>query len=202
MLSRSEKKCDRVVTCMNPEFPFQLADAKDRLSFMSTLEIDIRHLETADAGSLSEVFASAWDEAYRGIVPDVDLRRIASRRGPDYWTHVAQNAARQVLVLSLDNTARGYVTFGHNRHNRIPAQGEIYELYVDPVCQGAGLGRRLLDAARRKLAEQRRKGLVIWALAGNDRADNFYRRCGGHVAGEDNIRFFGRNYRRIAYLWQ
>ena len=169
---------------------------------MATLTIDIRHPDTEDASALSEVFVSAWDEAYRGIIPYVDLRRIASRRGPEYWTHVAQNAARQVLVLSLDGAARGYVTFGHNRHDRIPAQGEVYELYVDPVCQGAGLGRRLFDAARQRLAARRSKGLVIWALAGNDRADGFYRSCGGHVAGEDRIRFFGRNYRRIAYLWR
>ena len=64
---------------------------------MATLTIDIRHPDTEDASALSEVFVSAWDEAYRGIIPYVDLRRIASRRGPEYWTHVAQNAARHAV---------------------------------------------------------------------------------------------------------
>lgn len=169
---------------------------------MATLAIDIRHPRTADAAGLAAVFDAAWAQAYRGIIPDVDLRRIAARRGEAYWSHVADSAARQVLVLSVDGAARGYASFGGNRNQRMPAQGEVYELYVDPVCQGLGFGRALFDAARRRLCARRHRGLVVWALAGNERADAFYRRAGGHVAAEDRIYFLSRNYRRIAYLWQ
>lgn len=169
---------------------------------MATLTIDIRHPDTADAAALADVCAKAWKDAYRGIIPDVDLRRIAARRNAEYWARVAQQAGGKVLVLSLDGMPRGYVSFGSNRSTRIAAQGEIYELYVDPVCQGAGLGRKLFDAARKRLGEQWQRGMVIWALDGNERADRFYRRIGGEIAAEDRFYFLSRNYRRIAYQWR
>lgn len=145
---------------------------------MTTLTWDIRQPEVGDADELSRVFAASWNEAYGGIIPGVDLQRIISRRGPTYWTHVAKNATGNMLVASLDDTPCGYATFGHNRHGRIPAQGEIYELYLDPICHGTGTGRRLLEAAIARLGENNRHGVVVWALAANERADRFYRRCG------------------------
>lgn len=141
-------------------------------------------------------------EAYRGIIPEMDLRRVLSRRGTSYWRHVAGHKRDRVLVLSLDGRPAGYVSFGNNRSRHVPAQAEIYELYVDPVCQGAGLGRRLFQAARERVSHARLNGIVVWALEANLRAGAFYRHCGGEIRAEDRIWFCGANYRRIAYLWR
>ncbi|MFN0265056.1 N-acetyltransferase family protein [Tepidamorphus sp. 3E244] len=169
---------------------------------MAIATLDIRHPEPGDGPDLADVFTQSWGEAYRGIIPDIDLRRIAGRRGAAYWNRVFDKNARQLLVASFDGNAVGYVGFGRNRSHRIPAEGEIYELYVDPVYQGSGLGRMLFEAARDRLAVRHFSGLVVWALQANERADTFYRHLGGHVAGEDRIRMLSRDYRRIAYLWR
>ncbi len=169
---------------------------------MTTLAIDIRPIAARDAVALAAVCDAAWTQAYRGIIPDLDLRRVAGKRGTRYWRDMAAKAGERVLVLSLDDTLRGYVALGHNRARVLPAQGEIFELYLDPVCQGLGLGRRLFHAARDRLRTRGLSGLVVWALSDNGQADAFYRQLGGEVGGEDTLRFCGRNYRRIAYLWR
>jgi ribosomal protein S18 acetylase RimI-like enzyme len=57
-------------------------------------------------------------------------------------------------------------------------RGYIYHLAVDPVYQGGGLGKRLLDEC---LAGLRRAGLkraLILVASDNARGRKFWRRCG------------------------
>ena len=54
-------------------------------------------------------------------------------------------------------------------------QGEVLALYVDPEAWGSGVGRRLLSDARLCLGRSGCTEAVLWVLAGNDRAQRFYR---------------------------
>jgi GNAT superfamily N-acetyltransferase len=59
-----------------------------------------------------------------------------------------------------------------------PGHGELCALYVDPDHWGEGLGVALVAAARAHLAEAGFRHAVLWVLAGNVRADRFYRKDG------------------------
>ncbi len=56
--------------------------------------------------------------------------------------------------------------------------GEIYALYVDPGRYEAGVGRTLMDHARRRMKGQGFEAAVLWVLQGNERAAKFYEREG------------------------
>jgi len=77
--------------------------------------------------------------------------------------------------------------------------GEIFELYLAPEYQGAGLGRRMFEAERGDLAAHGYLSFVVWALAGNDRAVEFYRRLGGSVVRRAPERFGLETRERIAF---
>jgi ribosomal protein S18 acetylase RimI-like enzyme len=162
--------------------------------------ITIRLARPTDAADIAEVHDLAWREAYRGIIPGRDLERMVERRGPGWWSKAIDRGSR-IAVLGFDGQLRGYVSYGHNRLAVSPYRGEVFELYLRPECQGLGFGRRLFDAARRDLAASRLEGLIVWALADNDRACGFYRHLGGIKVREMDERFGAEVRKRFAFGW-
>ena len=143
--------------------------------------ITIRPARAADASDIAVVHDAAWRDAYRGIIPGRELEKMIARRGPRWWQAAIRRGSR-LMVLEFDESIGGYASYGRNRVPALPYAGEIFELYLAPEFQGLGFGRRLFDSARRDLAEYGLISLLVWALADNQRAVDFYQRMGGSVA--------------------
>ena len=150
--------------------------------------ITIRPARAADASEIALVHDAAWRDAYRGIIPGRELEKMIARRGPRWWETAIRRGSR-LLVLDFDESIGGYVSYGHNRVPALPYAGEIIELYLAPEFQGLGFGRRLFNAARRDLAEYGLMSTLVWALADNQRAVDFYLRMGGIEARRAEERF-------------
>ena len=65
-----------------------------------------------------------------------------------------------------------------SRDTDLASHGELCALYVHPDAWGGGIGVALVSAARQELVEQGFRHGIVWALAGNVRADRFYRNDG------------------------
>lgn len=168
---------------------------------METAQIvQVRSAKPKDAPALVEVYAEAWRGAYQGIIPHLSLERMIARRSLGWW-RATLAARRPLLVLDFGGEAAGYVTFGRCRFGRTPGQGEIFELYLHPTYQGLGFGERLFQNARKRLSDLRFKGLVVWALADNDGACNFYLTLGGKPIAEGSESFGEVALRKIAFAW-
>ena len=167
---------------------------------MNEVVVSIRSARPSDAQSLAAIHDVSWREAYRGVIPGVALERMIAYRGPAWWQKAA-NRTRSLIVLDLGDRIAGYATFGASRSLSLPQQGEIDELYLDPLFQGLGLGTRLFATARRELAMHRRKGLVVWCLRDNERACGFYERLGGRLETTENIVVGDAPLVRVAYVF-
>lgn len=167
---------------------------------MTTLLIDIRKAEARDAGQIAEVHARAWEGAYAGLIPHRALKRMIGRRGQEWWRDAIRRAA-SVLVVEVGGRVQGYATLGRNRARELAQEGEIYELYLAPECQGIGLGGRLFEAARARLNANGLEGLVVWALEENHGALDFYAGRGGRDVAEGVEVFEGRALRKLAFVW-
>lgn len=139
--------------------------------------IEIRRARTDDAVGIAQVHDSAWRFAYRGVLPGTELERMIARRGPRWWERAIRRRVA-ILVLEVADEVRGYVTFGASRARSLPYRSEIYELYVQPEFVGIGFGSELFRAARARL-ERFGGDLVVWSLAENAPACEFYRHMGG-----------------------
>jgi ribosomal protein S18 acetylase RimI-like enzyme len=168
---------------------------------MSTILIEIRRAKPADAAAVAETHDEAWRGTYQGIIPGVELEKLISRRGPDWWHSAIRKGSRIALMQFGDNIA-GYTNYGRNRARSLYYDGEIYELYLKPEFQGLGFGRRLFSAARRDLAQSGLKTLVVWALSDNDIAVEFYRALGGRAVARSSERFGARVLDKVAFAWQ
>ena len=160
--------------------------------------ITIRGARASDAEAIAAVHDAAWRDAYRGIIPGRELEKMVARRGPHWWQTAIRRGTR-LSVLDFDDTIGGYASYGRNRVPALPFGGEIFELYLAPEFQGLGFGKRLFRAVRRDLADHGFESMLVWALADNDRALDFYGRLGGRVVRRAEERFGDAVRGRVAF---
>jgi GNAT superfamily N-acetyltransferase len=167
---------------------------------MKELVISIRRAKSEDAAALSNVFDSAWREAYRGIIPSVALERMIARRGPRWWLSTI-GRGRPLVVLDVAEAIAGYVSYGRCRDRSLPADGEIDELYLTPEYQGIGFGKRLFKAVRNDMLDRDVKRIIVWSLSDNERACEFYQSMGGKCIKETTERIGGATLGKVAFLF-
>ena len=157
---------------------------------MTSLVIDVRPARPADAPGLAEVYATAWREAYSGIIPALTLERMIVRRGPQWWREIMRK--RALLVLEVGGAVAGYSSFAPAPGRSHAGAAEIQELYLKPEYQGIGLGVRLFSAALKRIKSRGYGRVLVRALADNDRANGFYIRHGGTLIARSEETLGGR----------
>jgi len=170
-------------------------------SVMVKTLMTIRTACEADAPGIAAVHDEAWREAYFGVIPGRELEKMIARRGPRWWLSAIRRGSR-LAVLDFDRNIAGYASYGANRVRSMPYAGEIFELYLSPSFQGLGFGKRLFEAALRDLEDHGYRSIVVWALADNARATDFYRKLGGRLVGETQERFGSEKRARVAFAFE
>ena len=167
---------------------------------MATDLLSIRPGRASDAADIAATYEEAWRATYQGVIPHLALERMIARRGTAWWRRALERRS-STLVLEFDGQTVGYAGYGQSRMRRTPYQGEIYELYVRPAYQGVGFGTQLFDAVRAKLKDHGLRGLVVWCLADNERACDFYLALGGKPVSEGIETFADITLRKVAFAW-
>jgi ribosomal protein S18 acetylase RimI-like enzyme len=162
--------------------------------------IDLRAARPADCEALASIHSEAWLGAYRGVLHGLDLQRMVSRRGENWWRGALSRGVN-IKILSVADVPAGYATFGPCRLTNTSMDGEIYELYLKPEYQGLGFGRRLFEDIRASFLERHGSGLAVQVLSDNTPAREFYRALGGQVAGKSWHRIGGRRLELLIYIW-
>jgi len=167
---------------------------------MSTVLIEIRRAKASDAAAVADTHDEAWRGAYQGVIPGLELEKLVTRRGPDWWDSAIRKGSR-IAILAFGDKVAGYANYGRNRARSLFYDGEVYELYLRPEFQGLGFGRRLFAAARRDLMQSNLKSMVVWALSDNDPATEFYRALGGRMVARSSERFGPKSLDKVAFAW-
>jgi ribosomal protein S18 acetylase RimI-like enzyme len=163
----------------------------------------VRPAVPQDAPAIATVHVATWRDAYRGLLPDDFLAGLDVDEWAERWRGrlAAPVAGIFTLVFEAGGRVRGFVSGGPDRHGY--AGGEVFAIYVDPDCQGAGAGRQLLDAAARRLADGRFSEAGLWVLAGNHPARGFYESQGWRSDGAEKPWTYdgtGRSVMEVRYV--
>lgn len=161
----------------------------------------IRTATSSDLPALVALHEAAWEDAYRGLLPDAEIDRhtVASRlavfedvleRSPNALL-VAQESAGDLLGFCHADRIAGGMTASD--------EGEIRALYVAPGHKRLGLGTRLLDAALHRLRSRGCSSVVIWTLEALTGARRFYESCGGIRTENRDETFAGQSFVGVAY---
>ncbi len=165
----------------------------------SSSAVRIRKGHPDDGAALAEIFRESWLHTYRSIIPPLHLETMIRRRGADWWSG-AIRSGDLVDLLEFDGKPVGYGTYGPSRV-RGPYKGEIYELYLIPAYQGLGFGEHLFEGCRAGLDARRLDGLIVWALAANTPAIDFYWRRGGRPHSSTHDRIGRARLEKISLVW-
>ena len=145
----------------------------------------IRPATLADANAIAALHAASWRSAYRGIFKESTLGPTLDRERRMHWsTKLAAMTPRDTVLIA------GGVGFIAVWAEGDPGFGAyIDNLHVHPERRSAGLGRRLLGEAMRRVATRGETAAYLWVFDDNVRAIDFYCRLGGEIVegGFDEI---------------
>lgn len=131
--------------------------------------------------AIARVHVRTWQAAYRTLLPDDYLDQLRSEdRAQSYDFASLDPLKPQTIVAVEEGLGRnglicGFATTAPSREPDLPDHGELCALYVDPEQWGRGIGVVLVTEARARLVEFGFRKGFLWVLAGNLRADRFYR---------------------------
>ena len=130
---------------------------------------------------------ASWRWAYRGLLPEAYLGRLSEDElAARWWRRLAAGELDEsIRVLESDGDVAGFVSFGPLRDDPswLGYAGEVSMLYLEPELVGRGHGAALLSAALEELGRLRCYWVVVWVLARNERARQFYEREGFSLDG-------------------
>jgi ribosomal protein S18 acetylase RimI-like enzyme len=144
----------------------------------------VRPATGGDAEAIAGIKIAAWRAACRGIVPDPVLDGMDLDDEVETWRkRLRDQDVVRMSVAELDGPPgprrpAGYVTEGPARGGDEAGLGEIWAIDVDPVAQGRGVGRTLMDAAARDLAARGFREAILWVFESNAAARGFYEHLG------------------------
>jgi ribosomal protein S18 acetylase RimI-like enzyme len=158
----------------------------------------IRPATVADADAVAALHAASWRSAYRGMLKDDTLGPALDGERRAHWRRKLAAMAPADAVLIVDGQgfiaawAKGDPGFG----------AYIDNLHVHPERRSAGLGRRLLGAAMRRVADRGEARAYLWVFDGNTRAIDFYRRLGGEIVDHGFDEIDGLQVAQSRIAWQ
>ena len=147
----------------------------------------IRKGDPRDAADLSRLAARLFRLAYEGQMPERDLELyIAEDFGLAQQRRELEDHRIATLLAEIDGEIVGYAQL---RQKPVPVEGdfdialELWRIYLERACQGAGIGRRLLAAVGKSARNLGAERIWLGVWEQNCAALAFYRRNGFEAIG-------------------
>jgi ribosomal protein S18 acetylase RimI-like enzyme len=169
---------------------------------MNGLATKTRRAKAEDADGIARVYIESWHDTYAAILPMRLLCAMTPRGQAARW-RAAVHAQGEAVFVAEDEGGNivGMASCGRSRDATLSFDGEVYTLYVDPACYGAGVGRALLTHAFVWMMERGYGSCVIWAHAKNN-ARFFYEKMGGRLIAERSGQLMGAAISENAFGWR
>jgi GNAT superfamily N-acetyltransferase len=151
--------------------------------------IAVRPARIGDAEAITEAHTTAWQVAYRGIMPDRYLDELEQQKPSSVARHrvyiVSPDDPRTFdFVAEYDDELVGWLCGGPSRDDdRRDTTGEVWAIYVHPDYWRSGVGGALMTAAFKRLVDDGYTEAVLWVFEANGRARGFYERFGWRPDG-------------------
>ena len=121
--------------------------------------------------------ATAWEQSYRGLVPDEAIERrlrgdVIARRTMEWAVATREGTSFWAVMDSRDQRIVGAANACPARDADAPEILELSMLYLTDEVKGTGAAGPLLQMAVGDM------DCYLWVLEGNERAQAFYRREG------------------------
>ena len=140
----------------------------------------IRKKERKDCADVVHVVTVAWNETYKGIVPDDFLEGLylnEEQRTINSYNKFNENDNHQ-YVLEVDGKVIGFVNVGSTDEKEYDNCGELHAIYIINGYKGNGFGKKLINIGIEELKKMGYNKMIIGCLEGNP-SNEFYKHIGG-----------------------
>jgi len=163
----------------------------------------VRPARIEDAAQIATVHVKAWQETYRGLMPDSVLDTLSVERRAKHWEHILEDTTNlhKDYVAEHNGKIAGFASCGKEREGDEEHQGELYALYVLKEFHGQGLGRLLMGKSAEGLLAMEISSMLLWVLAENP-AQKFYEHMGGVFLREKSLEIGESILLEKAYGWK
>jgi GNAT superfamily N-acetyltransferase len=136
----------------------------------------LRAAEPEDALAVARVHVRSWQVGYRRLIADDYLDQLRPEDRAVRYTFGCTDPRQPATIVAVEGQAIcGFATTAPARDPDAANCGELCALYVDPDWWGRGVGAALVTCARARLVDLGFRHAIAWVLAGNARAEHFYR---------------------------
>lgn len=166
----------------------------------------VRPARLEDAHDIARIQATAWQVAYKSLIPDRLLDKMTVARREARWQQILLGEQRRrTLLAEQDGQVVGFASYGPCRDDDVDQKlaGEIYALYVAPGHWRQGHGAALIEQVETLLARQGFAEVTLWVLDNNQQAMRFYESRGYLADGamklderEENVNLLEARYRK------
>jgi len=152
--------------------------------------VSIRKCQAGDEGALSLVGQATFLETFAGVISGRDiLEHCAREHSTDKYAAWLNDPASAVWIAEVEpgRAPVGYIvltTPDLPLADLVPGDIELKRIYLLSRFHGKGIGRRLVDEARRYAATNERRRLLLGVYEGNTAAIAFYEKYGFRQIGE------------------
>jgi GNAT superfamily N-acetyltransferase len=149
--------------------------------------VPIRAAVAEDGPAIAVTKWRSWRLAYRGILPDEFLARLAVYPPAGYWigrAAVPPSNRHALFVAGARGTVVGLAAVEPTGPTEPTGPSDLKVLYVDPLVQRRGIGRALAQVAIDHARSTGAEALQLWCAERNDAARAFYEATGWEPDGE------------------
>jgi len=166
--------------------------------------LKIREADISDVEGISVVHVNSWRTTYKGLLPDTYLSQLSVQNRVINWNWTFNNLNKdEVIFVAINHEEQivGFCNGGKNRDTDFEYDGEIYAIYLLEEFQGCGIGRQLIKTLVDTIILKGYRSLIVWVLEGNP-SEKFYKKLGGQLIGQKNIKIGEDILVELAYGWK
>ncbi len=137
------------------------------------MDVRIRKYRPEDSAEVVQIWNQGWHEAHAAITP-ADL--VAQRTPETFKVRLKRHAA-STWVAEAEHIIGFFML----------EDDELEQFYVAPEGRGAGVAKRLIEAAETELGQRGYDRAWLACAIGNDRAARFYEKMGWTNVGRETV---------------
>lgn len=151
------------------------------------MNYELKEIEKADLYDYMYVNTYAWDETYRGIIPDKFLDKIKEELNQNVERLESKFEQTKIdkpdykrFLLKENNEPVGIFGVCKSKEEKYPNSGELCNIYLLNRVKKKGYGRLLFEKAKEELKKQEFNDMIISCIRENP-TNEFYKYMGGEL---------------------
>jgi len=144
----------------------------------------VRGIEGISA--IENIACESWNHGYATVLPQEQIDFMLQKSYSESGIREAMARGKQFFLLASEDVPAGFISL----FPKTPDILRIEKLYLLPVAQGKGFGKKLIDFAVAQAKESSRS-VVELNVNRRNKAYHFYLKQGFRVVREVDIPYFG-----------